>query len=1053
MSSLSEKKSNFPTLGVNKNLSQLKLVQEKAHSQFSTARSESVPSSRRNQDSENRFEELFDNFLLNTLNDSFDNCIESFFLNELNAKSVTYWHDIPSLHVLYSKKLKLACSHSDGLVGFTFYKREVIVLTYPYEHPAYNEKYDRCPQELMLSMLLFPLWDNLGNVCAVVQVTRPKTDPFDVKKELDLIQYFTRKVGKVYPILFHPPRPESTLLELMRLMEVEQFLLILQKQMEELFNCRCAEIWKLDRATNEVFQFKKTKKLMYSDKLGIVGDALSRGYPINCIQNRMLSSYCEETDGSEIEPVLVIPLSYLKRKVMYAICIRGGSNTPIFTKQDEELLKIVAPYAFLAIDNLEIMSNSNSGINESELTTEKQCIEGLRDLIECISNKSPIEKSIEIAVEKMGLMAHADKSTWYFPDKKTLQLRTLFCTDKDIKTDTISNRTIPARVYANHEVFNIADAYDDFEFDSSVDLETGYKTTSLMAIPIINGCSDVVGVIEFSNRLDNQPFPLSIVKYVNILSTFVSLIMDNEKLQRDVLASSENIRNSLSAALQLTSGKCLQSTFKDIVGNVRRKCAAESGAVYLLDEEKNRLMRFVTDGEDLQMTLPMTFGIAALCFKTKDAVISNDAPNDSRYVKDPLDLSGIVINNLCLCPIISFSGRAFGIVEIANKDGNFTGGDIENIRSLCKLISVSFENKKIKEIAAQGNVLFETNRWIDELEKPESRIPEKLKLLTKQQLEVCDLYFDCLSYDVSELYKIIFYIFDELSLLTVFNISSEKLFSFLYDVRESYGDHPYHGWAHAVDALQFVFFVIITTKLNNRMNSSEILGLCIAALCHNSGYDERAVTFNIATEILHQGKSSVCATRCSLIISILSKRDSNILKNLKEDELKATWGVIVKLIIGQDPFYHFQLIDSIKGFIQARQKENEKLNLHSHLIEWNHETQKIAALILLLKAAIISHIVRPDNISEKWQIRAREEMRLDKQYEKDDDFLVSLKKLNREKQTRRMIDTLAFGNLIAIPVFKLLSTIMPQLNLITESGEANIQKCRDFLYPPEPSKK
>ena len=1149
--SFSEKKSISQMVG-NKPLAPLIFPAEKTYS-HSSSRADAVRLANK-MNLENEFEKMFDQFLVESVENELDEIIEKFFKKNLRARNVTYWHDVPSLHVLYSKKLKLVQSHAEGLVGFTFCQRETVTVVNPSEHPSYNATYDQCPDELQLTMLLFPLWDNLGNVCSVVQVTRPRNDLFEGKKELEMIKYFSRKFAAVYPVLFHTPRPDNYILEFMKMMDIEEFLFVLHKQMESLCKCRCVEVWKYDKTTNEMFQYQKTKKQIDPDQAGIVGDAIVKGFPINCLENRMMSSYSEEVDGVEVEPVLVLPINYPKRKVIYALCVRGGKDLPVFSKHDEELIKIIAPYAFLAVDNIENYNISeNAQSEENELTSEKQCVDGLIDIIDYISSKAiknqknanssqknnskqqtsqkqdeetvkiDTSKIIQSAVEKMGLITKADKSTWYVSDKKTMALKALFCTNQNIKTETISNRTIPARVFANQEVFSIADAYDDFEFDSSIDLETGYKTTSLLAVPVMNGQSDVVGVLEFCNRLDNKPFPEKhLVKYIRILSTFVAVLLDNERLQKELLSSSRELRTYLSITLQNSSDGYLHGFFKNILRNIRRKNTAESSAIYLLDEEKNKMMRFVDESErSLQMTLPTTYGVSAIALRTKEPVVANDAKNDSRCVKDPLDNTGIVIKNIVACPIVSFHGKPFGVIEFVNKDGDFSGKDVNIIKSLSILIAVCFEERRLHEIGAHGNVLFETNRWIDEVEKHEVCIPEKLGLITKQEMESDSLYFDSLSWPFPDLFKIGFYVFDSLGLLAVYNITCEVLFCFLYQVRDTYS-HTFHGWARAIDVLQFVNYTIKSARLLTRLNNAEIIGLCIAALCFECNFEDlemlifqhmylgrpqsddsdlyanstqesfnlkeheddkqpensnetknqenkhdkkqnntnhgqkpnQASTNNdvinpadiplynknleIAESILHADKSGFTSKRCSTVINILTNYESNILKNLNEGELIIAWKVIIYLISSLDPRNHFTLLQNCRSF-------EKDLGNGLYKVEWQNESKKLIVLSLILKAATVSYVSRPEDIFDKWMSTARAEMREDKMFETSNDFLVSMKILEREKTKRRMKCTIAYMDLIALPVLATASLMIPQIKPAYDSALENLEKCKSKI--------
>jgi len=69
----------------------------------------------------------------------------------------------------------------------------------------------------------------------------------------------------------------------------------------------------------------------------------------------------------------------------------------------------------------------------------------------------------------------------------------------------ISNESIVGHVAINNININIADVYCipesyDLQFDRSFDKTTGYRTKSIIAIPMVNHRQEVIGVLEFINK-------------------------------------------------------------------------------------------------------------------------------------------------------------------------------------------------------------------------------------------------------------------------------------------------------------------------------------------------------------------------------------------------------------------------------------------------------------------------------------------------------------------------------------------------------------------------
>ena len=63
---------------------------------------------------------------------------------------------------------------------------------------------------------------------------------------------------------------------------------------------------------------------------------------------------------------------------------------------------------------------------------------------------------------------------------------------------------VAGSVAESGDVENIPDAYADARLDSAHDKETGYKTNTILAAPVIDGTGDTVGVIQAINRTNAE---------------------------------------------------------------------------------------------------------------------------------------------------------------------------------------------------------------------------------------------------------------------------------------------------------------------------------------------------------------------------------------------------------------------------------------------------------------------------------------------------------------------------------------------------------------------
>jgi GAF domain-containing protein len=598
----------------------------------------------------------------------------------------------------------IVAGHSEGLLGYTFYNRKVEVIDKPEEHPAFSQKLDTCHSQVPMSLLVVALRDHHGNTTALVQIFRARTELFGCQpSENAFLNHFCMKFSSLYPLITNSVVSiDKEIANMLQYMEIEHFLLVFQKQMEVLFHCDRAEIWRHDRTERKLYVYRKTKIKAEMSKAGIVGEAIHRLCPISCVSNRMMSSYHVEADGRNTEPVLCVPISNIRTNVTTAVVLRGG--VPVFTHHDQKLLTRVAQFVVLALNNLEAASNPVS--IETGETSERKCLEILTKIVDRIQMKTEMKEIIVDVVENMEILTRADHSSIFTFNHQTAQLNTIFSTGKNYPK-VIQSQVIPARAYSFGKIINLADAYESREFDAAIDLETGYQTRSVLAMPMMNGQSESIGSIEFLNRSDGKPFRNADVRFLQIILTVLGMVIDTDRLKQDVVKSTKELRSFLALGMSLFSDNAMQGLLSDIMGNLRRKMAAKAIAIYLTTIDNVKMRLFLFDGIRLQSFLPLSHGIGSIAVKSKETIITHNAIADPRFVRDPLDDSGVTIQTMICVPIINSTGHVFGVAEIANKNDPFTDDDIRVMKSFGELITLCLDRRNMEEISDHGNVEFE----------------------------------------------------------------------------------------------------------------------------------------------------------------------------------------------------------------------------------------------------------------------------------------------------------------------------------------------------------
>ena len=110
-----------------------------------------------------------------------------------------------------------------------------------------------------------------------------------------------------------------------------------------------------------------------------------------------------------------------------------------------------------------------------------------------------LAKIMNGATELLG----AERSTLFLYDDKTEELWSLVAEGAGSREIRVpAGAGIAGAVVESGEALNIPDAYADSRFNPEVDRHSGFKTRSILCIPIVSGRAELIGVTQVLNKRD-----------------------------------------------------------------------------------------------------------------------------------------------------------------------------------------------------------------------------------------------------------------------------------------------------------------------------------------------------------------------------------------------------------------------------------------------------------------------------------------------------------------------------------------------------------------------
>lgn len=189
----------------------------------------------------------------------------------------------------------------------------------------------------------------------------------------------------------------------------------------------------------------------------------------------------------------------------------------------------------------------------------EQCGNALEKLVKigiALSSVRDLEKLLDIIVTQARSLANCDAGSLYIKDGDSL---TFVVSQNDTLARQlgesqqaqpfkpfnvpISNKSLSGYVANNGVIVNIPDAYDipetaEYRFDKSFDQRSGYRTRSMIQLPMKDNEGGIIGVLQLINAKDPDgsfiPFSRDNEEMLLAMASQAAVAIKNAKLNKDI---------------------------------------------------------------------------------------------------------------------------------------------------------------------------------------------------------------------------------------------------------------------------------------------------------------------------------------------------------------------------------------------------------------------------------------------------------------------------------------------------------------------------------------
>ncbi|MGD1859577.1 MAG: GAF domain-containing protein [Leptolyngbyaceae cyanobacterium] len=336
------------------------------------------------------------------------------------------------------------------------------------------------------------------------------------------------------------------------------------------------------------------------------------------------------------------------------------------------------------------------------------------DMINNESLETMLEQILEAFTLKIGQILCAERTTIFMVDWEKEELWSKIAQgdgEARLEIRVPVGKGIAGHVAASGECLNIPDAYSSDLFSRKTDQETGYRTQSILCMPVFNKTQErVVAVVQLLNKLDPNreaiAFDSADERSFREFASSIGIILESCNSFYIAARNQKGVSSLLKAISSLEQSLDLERTLQSVMAEARDLMNADRSTLWLINEATNELWSKVKSGDGqnlIELRIPADRGIVGFVASTGKTLNIPNAYQDPRFDPGSDKQTGYLTRNILCMPVFDSSGKLIAVTQLINKkQGSFNSSDEEFMRAFNIQAGIALENAQLFE-----NVLVE----------------------------------------------------------------------------------------------------------------------------------------------------------------------------------------------------------------------------------------------------------------------------------------------------------------------------------------------------------
>ena len=362
----------------------------------------------------------------------------------------------------------------------------------------------------------------------------------------------------------------------------------------------------------------------------------------------------------------------------------------------------------------------------SALKREQKKVALVQEVGRALSSMGDLDQLLRMIMEKVTELMEADRSTLYLmsEDRGTL-VSTVVQGDEKIEIKLVVGEGIAGWVAQTRETLNIPDAYADQRFQPAFDVRSGYRTRSILAVPMIGAVGGLVGVLQLINK-EGGPFERGDEELASALASQAAIAIENGRLYHSLMMQNQELMDTrrnlerrqreLNVLYEVEKDMSHALDLDDLLARILAQAIAVlgggAGSIALVEPDGSLRFRTVQGPAApklIERTLPHGTGLIGWSIAHKTPVIVDDPATDPRHARDVALETGVTPAHLMVAPLVD-GEEVMGAVEIIDQRKKMREGSQWTEVDLKLLVLIASQAASAIGFARQRNEQSKTER-------------------------------------------------------------------------------------------------------------------------------------------------------------------------------------------------------------------------------------------------------------------------------------------------------------------------------------------------------